>query len=171
VNASHWQERAAAIAGNAGERKIWAARLAGKLAADGHTSETKSTKLRTALRQTTLPRLNVAVLNAIEDDIRTVMREVEQAGAGAWEAWYGEQPADPTAAILWVDARLPDRRVEIERMLHEVDPQRLPFVTVLDILNTTQLLHPSVFRHRFATRFLSTCRDQRQRALVLRRVA
>lgn len=77
MNTSHWQERAAAIAGNAGERKIWATRLAGKLAADGHTSETKSTKLRTALRQTVLPRLNVAVLNAIEDDIRTAMRALE----------------------------------------------------------------------------------------------
>lgn len=77
---THWQARATAIAGDASERKRWAARLAGKLCADGHTSKTPIAKLRTALRQTVLPRINVAVLNELEDDIRAAMREQEHSG-------------------------------------------------------------------------------------------
>lgn len=107
---THWQTRAAAIGADADSRKRWTLRLAGKLGADGHTSETPIAKMRTELRRTVLPRLNVAVLNELEDDIRAAMREQEATmiKVGSVVVPRSHKPGDPEydyGTVLELDAR------------------------------------------------------------------
>lgn len=53
-----------------------------------------------------------------------------------WPSWYSVE--DPAVEImLWIDVRSPDRCDEIDRMLTELDVNRLPVVSLLSVLNST----------------------------------
>jgi hypothetical protein len=75
--------RARLIAADPDARATWVRRLASKLGADGHRHDADIAELRACLERTVLPQINVAVLLALEPDVRAAMRAPLEDGSPA----------------------------------------------------------------------------------------